>query len=74
MEITKTCFTGSYDLPESALAFASVRDGHLLFVWNLHAARAAAVAEQWDVIFETANEIIGQAIAANGPPAVRLAS
>lgn len=74
MEITGTYFTGSHDLPSSTLAFATVRDSKLVFVWNLHAVRTAVMAEEWDGVFETANMIIQEALDANTPPAVRLAS
>lgn len=74
MDIHETFFTGSFDLPDSALAFASVRDGALVFCWNLHAARQAVLEGEWDLMFETANDILSETLNEDAPTVVRLVS
>jgi hypothetical protein len=66
LDISKTHFAGSAELPASTLAFATVEDGTLLFVWNKELVREAILHDEWDLIFDTANTIMSQVLEQGG--------
>ena len=60
------------NLPEDALAVASVRDGVLLFIWNRDAVLPALQMAGIDALLGVANSMVAEAL--NGQPSLRLRS
>ena len=73
MNIARIEFTAE-DLPDEALAVASVRDGVLLFVWNRDAVLPALQSQGLDAILGVANQMVAEALTCNTPWHVALRS
>jgi hypothetical protein len=69
MNIARIEFTAE-DLPQDVLAFATIRDGMLLFVWNRDAVLPALQAAGIDTLLDTANVMVADAL--NGETPLRL--
>jgi hypothetical protein len=69
LNVARIEFTAE-ELPVDVMAFATIRDGILLFVWNRDAVLPALQAAGVDGVLETANMMVAEAL--NGETPVRL--
>jgi hypothetical protein len=69
LNVARIEFTAE-DLPADIMAFTTIRDGAMLFVWNRDAVLPALHSAGIDGVLETANMMVAEAL--NGETPVRL--